>query len=410
MPDWMFSEGELSSALQSNERRMRNEIDNLGEDHLLNTRQEELSEYFLQKYRVELLRIDESQIQMEYEDVQIDVSQRFGYFAYHTGRTTYVTGTRIIFHVPFSGDKALFRLRPSTFSFELPYMTVTDSEMILVYDMTPAEMEADPNEIRGNFDSQLAKLKQWLEWIESDVAPFNAALPSKVSHAISSRREKILKDKNLAETIGFPLRRKPGLTETYVAPQVKRILRPALPPPISPYKPEPILEAEEYEYILTILNSMAVTMERNPKVFSGMDEESLRHFFLAVLNSHYEGQATGETFNYEGKTDILVRVEGKNIFVAECKFWKGQESLTGAIDQLLSYATWRDTKTAILVFNREVRMSTVLPKIPAIVTGHANFVREIPCESETGFRYVLRHRDDPDRELTLTVLVFDVPA
>ena len=56
---------------------------------------------------------------------------------------------------------------------------------------------------------------------------------------------------------------------------------------------------------------MAQVMERSPSAFSTMDEESLRSHFLVQLNGHYEGQATGETFNYEGKTDILIRSEGK---------------------------------------------------------------------------------------------------
>jgi len=45
-----------------------------------------------------------------------------------------------------------------------------------------------------------------------------------------------------------------------------------------------------------------------------MDEESIRQHFLVQLNGQYEGQATGETFNFEGKTDILVRSEGKKHF------------------------------------------------------------------------------------------------
>jgi hypothetical protein len=128
------------------------------------------------------------------------------------------------------------------------------------------------------------------------------------------------------------------------------------------------------------------------------------------LNGQYEGQATGETFNFEGKTDILIRVEGKNIFIAECKFWDGPESLRKTIDQLLGYATWRDTKTAILVFNRAKNFSAVLAKIPEVIKAHPNFMREIPYKSESGFRYVLHHRDDKSRELTLTILAFEVPS
>ena len=116
---------------------------------------------------------------------------------------------------------------------------------------------------------------------------------------------------------------------------------------------------DDYEYILSVLSNMVIVMERSPRAFRDMSEEDLRTHFLVPLNGHYEGQATGETFNYEGKTDILIRVDGRNIFIAECKFWTGPKGLTKALDQLLGYTSWRDTKAALLIFNRGRNMSTV---------------------------------------------------
>ena len=180
-------------------------------------------------------------------------------------------------------------------------------------------------------------------------------------------------------------------------------------PTMSPAKPEPVLNMAEYEHILQIVSNMVTVMERSPKAFVGMQEEDLRTHFLVQLNGQYEGQATGETFNADGKTDILIRVDNKNIFIAECKFWKGEERFKEAIDQLLGYTSWRDTKTAILLFNRNKDTSSVLAKIPKIVESHTDYVRKLNYNSETGFRFVMQHSSDKNRELTLTVLVFDVP-
>lgn len=55
--------------------------------------------------------------------------------------------------------------------------------------------------------------------------------------------------------------------------------------------------------------------ELSPHAFLDMGEEDLRSHFLVQLNGAFEGQATGETFNFQGKTDILIRVEGKNILL-----------------------------------------------------------------------------------------------
>ena len=151
-------------------------------------------------------------------------------------------------------------------------------------------------------------------------------------------------------------------------------------------------------------------MERSPNAFKSIDEESLRSHFLVQLNGHYEGQATGETFNYSGKTDILLRVDGKNIFIGECKYWSGPKETHQTLDQLLSYSSWRDTKVALIIFNRKRNFSTVLEAITPTVEAHPNFKRSLAISGETRFRFVIAHRDDPAREMIVTVLAFDVPS
>jgi hypothetical protein len=127
------------------------------------------------------------------------------------------------------------------------------------------------------------------------------------------------------------------------------------------------------------------------------------------LNGHFEGQATGETFNYQGKTDILIRSEGKNIFIGECKFWSGPKKLIETIDQLLGYSSWRDTKVAIIVFNRKKDFTKVLESIQVTSETHSNYKRQLESKSETIFRYIFAHKDDQNRELFLTIMAFDVP-
>jgi hypothetical protein len=176
------------------------------------------------------------------------------------------------------------------------------------------------------------------------------------------------------------------------------------------FSPEPELQFEVYEQILNTLRNMVLVMERSPRAFSNMGEEDLRTHFLVQLNGQYEGLATGETFNYEGKTDILIRVDGKNVFIAECKFWKGPKALKSTIDQLLGYLSWRDTKAAILIFNRNKDFSVVLSQIPTVLENHPNFKRHIHHNNrETEFRSILHSNTDKNRELVVTILVFDIP-
>ena len=386
---------------------MADEISSLSEECVLNTSPEELCDYFVEKYRVAPLVMDESGIQADYGDTQIDVSQRVDYAVFDRSRPTHVTGTRITFFVPFSGDPELFKYRPSTFSLNLLQGVVRGNELVFVYERTTQEA---PN-IGSEFDRELQSVQQHLSRISDQVERFNSTIRPKVSQQIGARREKLLQDRGIIEGLGFPLKRRSRVPTTYASPEVKRRIVPQLPPVSTmPYRPEPTLAMDEYEHILSVISNMVMVMERSLSAFRTMGEEDLRQHFLMQLNGQYEGQATGETFNYGGKTDILVRAEGRNIFIAECKFWTGPAGLSEALDQLLAYTSWRDTKTALLVFNRETTMSTVLQRIPQAVREHANYKTDLNYDSESGFRYVFSHRDDPDRELTVTILAFDVPA
>jgi hypothetical protein len=181
-------------------------------------------------------------------------------------------------------------------------------------------------------------------------------------------------------------------------------------PKAGSYAPEPELRPETYEEILRVIKSLSLTMERSPSAFATMGEEHLRDHILVSLNGQFEGAATSETFNRSGKTDILIRVKDRNIFIAECKFWDGPKSLTAAVDQVLSYLSWRDTKVALIVFNRRKDVSAVLAAIPETVSQHPLFKKQLEYKAEGAFRFLFGQKDDRNRDLILTVLVFDVPG
>lgn len=132
---------------------------------------------------------------------------------------------------------------------------------------------------------------------------------------------------------------------------------------------------------------MTLVMERSPSAFSTMDEEALRQHFLVQLNGQFDGQATGETFNLNGKTAISLREGSRSAFIAECKFWKGPKKIAEAIDQLLGYTAWRDSKTAILVLNRGTSTTTVLSGIREVCVAQPNLKRVVEGPHQSSFRY-----------------------
>lgn len=76
------------------------------------------------------------------------------------------------------------------------------------------------------------------------------------------------------------------------------------------------------------------------------------------------GTATAETFNKEGKTDILLKAADRtNVFVAECAIWSGKSDFQDKIDQLFGYLTWTDSKAAVVLFVDRQEMETIAGRI-----------------------------------------------
>jgi hypothetical protein len=293
------------------------------------------------------------------------------------------------------------------FTLNPPAGKVQNGELVLRIEGT----DLTPEQVRAEIDRALVHIENCLINLRTNVQDLNNSIATIARNAIEQRRQKLLGDRSLVSSLGFKMKERQGAPRTYVAPEVRRKLSRALPPAsTTPYKPEPTLSVPDYEYILSVIENMAKVMELSPSAFVSMDEESLRSHFLVQLNGHYEGQATGETFNYEGKTDILIRSDGRNIFIAECKYWGGAKKLLETLDQLLGYSSWRDTKVAVIVFNRNKDFSKVLKTIQETTRIHSNCKRDLGPQSETNFRYIFSHRDDASREMTLTVLTFDVPS
>jgi hypothetical protein len=148
--------------------------------------------------------------------------------------------------------------------------------------------------------------------------------------SVEARRERLLADRNLVANLPFKISaRRPDSKQTYVAPVQRKPLQVQRPKTAEAFKPEPTLAEVDYQHILSVIEGMTQTMERNPTTFAKLDEEALRDMYLVPLNGHFEGAATGETFNAAGKTDILIRMEDRNIFIkrTDCSSSASKRSL-----------------------------------------------------------------------------------
>ncbi|MFT7412575.1 MAG: hypothetical protein ACI9J4_000937 [Paraglaciecola sp.] len=128
-----------------------------------------------------------------------------------------------------------------------------------------------------------------------------------------------------------------------------------------------------------------------------------------MLEPNFNGSATGETFNKTGKTDILLRHENSNVFIGECKFWRGQKSFLATISQLLGYLTWRDSKAAVIMFVPNKDFSSAVDIAKSSVNEHSNFIKFVNEKDETWFNYEFHLNGDRNRSVKIAVMLYHTP-
>lgn len=394
----LFHEGDLSELLRSQHRAMLSEIDEVAESDLLNADERAWAKELGERYQVRVpTLLDGERYVEEVGEVTIetlDGKQR--------------PGKSVLLHFPFDGDVLIFTKQPSVWEPCAFGVHIWNDALVL-----PAEfVSGEKPEFASTITALTKYVEQHLDRARADVEDHNKFRASLALHAINDRKARLLADqKNLAE-VGIPVRKRGDAPKTYSAPGIVRREAPERPPRKEgqPARAlEPVLEAAFYEHISQLVRSTSRAIERTPERFKAWDEEALRDLYLVMLNSHYEGAAVGEAFQAKGKTDILVRQDDRNVFVGECKWWSGKAAFTGAIDQLFSYTTWRDTKLALVVFVKTKELTPTMTKGKDALGSHPQFIAWEPGSGEeTELRAEMTWPGDAARRATLSVFFVHV--
>ncbi len=317
---------------------------------------------------------------------------------------------RVSLFIPCSGDTNLLRVyhRTRPIPMTRPRYTVSLSTGLITLNIVVRQHELIEetakirNEIFTHADKYLPNIQNMM------LVHYNPRFRQFAMSAVRNRK-KDLEEKQKVKTgfsaLGFPIRKRTDEPAQVFVPVERKFL--ALPES-KRGEENKYLEKKAYDDILATITAMGHGIERSPDTFKDMEEEDIRMILLIGLNAIYEGKATGETFNGHGKTDILIRVGDKNIFIAECLVWRGEVYFKSKIEpQLFNYSMWRDTKTALIVFNRNKNFSAVVAQMREILLKHPQCIQEVERIGTTT-KYLFRRHDDPAQQFHLTALAFDV--
>jgi predicted nucleic-acid-binding protein len=406
----LFEQGYIGNYLDRLKQLAREEVKGISSESMYSCSIEELREKLIEKYTLEIpvLKIEDLYMD-EPEETTLYYQQRDFFSDGMVSASK--KALKFTVCIPYEGKPTLFHYHPSshTISDDLS-VEIQNGLLCLKYE----QEISDSAQIETLYKGHIAIIEQNLRNLTHDVNPYNDQIRTIIDSALVEREKEVGHAKAIIADIKIPIKRRGDIPNTYAIPEIKRKSPIAA---LAKFKasenPEPTLAQEEYEYILTVIKDMSLAMERSPQTFKKLTEPEIRDFFIILLNGHYQGMATGETFNGAGKTDILVRYENANAFIGECKIWSGQKDFSAAIDQLFGYVTWRDTKTALIIFNKGKDLTDVLEKIDSTVKSHANYKSEgqlssAELKSESILNYKFSHPSDLGKEVIVTVLAYQV--
>lgn len=402
----LFSSQSAYDIFQTYLKDIKTELESKSNDYILNVDVNTWREYIINKYDFIPLTV--------YTDKATDTYKGKGQRQEDSryGETFTIDEYRFEVSVPFTGWSYLFCLRPSSFLMDsLSVETPNGDSGLISYTFNLTQQ--DENKFKREKDRFLHLLNTNTININKDLVAFKQAVPNLFNSHYEHLRNKVIAEANFFERLNININ-----TNTDKIYKVPVIEKRTIPEPLVDRKMKtfstdvPTLDDKVYDDILEIIYTFFKSVEKKPSTYSVLDEEGLRDYVLPVLETRYNNTTvTGETFNKGGRTDILMRYkDGTNLFIAECKFWKGEASIDETVNQLFErYLTWRDSKVAIIFFVNNKEFSKVLNVLKVATPKHPYFLREQGIRGESSFSYIFHFPTDNAKYVYVEVMAFHFP-
>jgi|SRR5690554_50032 len=402
----VFGERELRDFLEASKANVTYSIESEKDDYILNVNEDDYVAHKVSEATVENLEIHVDDIYASSSEQMIPAERFPRDFHVYSGKS--YKKDVIKFHVPISGNSQLLHCIPSSRILWTMEIEVDRDEFCFEI----INFRDDADEIVRRKDENIRSILQQYKNVKAEVEKANASLEQHVRNAFSMRKQRIQKSSGVLASLGVPIKKSSAAPATFSVPAPQKRKKPILNKPSvkeAGFSPEPSLDQSTYLDILKLIHDVGKEFERLPSLYAGKEEEHLRDHFLMMLEPNFEGSATGETFNKTGKTDILLRHEGSNVFIGECKFWKGEKSFLATISQLLGYLTWRDSKAAVIMFVPNKDFSSVVETAKEASPKHSNYLKYVDEKDETWFNYEFHLDDDRNRVVKLAVMLYHTP-
>lgn len=416
----LFNDQTTSNFIKEQENDIINTIKDLSDDEIMTRDLNELKNYFYDKFYIEPITVFKDNITSQIAKSQKEEHNplySMNISIYEEESYYFVDSYKITYSIPFSGRIALLYLKPSMSilsRFEIDRIENSNPDcypcIICSININQKKLESkdDPNAfLDAEFKREYNKHFDMIGNVNNDISKYNNRLESFILKQLEERKSKADNLSVLLKKLNIPLKENPNAPQLQVLPLTLKKISKSFPKEKITEKNWEISD-EDYLHIKIIISNASSSFERAPSAYQKLSEEELRDILLANLNTHYNSLATGETFSKKGKTDIRIQFENKAAFIGECKLWHGISEFEKAIKQLISYTTWRDVKTSLIVFNKNNKdFNSIIRKVEEFIKDNSLFVNS-KCISKNEWQCTIRRDENSSELLQLHIILCDI--
>lgn len=410
-----FTGKEVNDFVKEIHEKMKQEVLELKDSEILTCDFEQWADYLASKYYIEPIKLFEDNIDKTMSEAKVKRYNHWARTSSYEPEYYMIDGYRITFVIPFDGNEKLLQLKPSTFkmtSFEVasmqgPYDNSCGSfSLEFFYTAQELQEKTNVNEfVESKFKHEFENYRKMITYVNSEVEQYNKGIRSNALQLLDTRKKKATSYAALSQSLNIPMKLSSNAPNIVPLPLKHVVRQPISKPTSKPLSKDYCIADDDYRNIVNIIHNVCASMEATARTFNNTGEEEIRDFILATLGTHYVNMVTGETFRKVGKTDIHIVFENKAAFIGECKIWHGIKKFEEAIEQLFGYSTWKDTKTALIVFNKENKdFVSIQQNVLSWIKSNA---KRYEVKNGNIWSCVL-HREDTNTDVQVAIALYDI--
>ena len=148
----LFSKGDIFNVIQHQKEEFKKAFQKVSNDELDHDTPGAIAR-LVEQFDINVPVLHDDQKVAEARETQVDVSRDPMRMIRNRSQPFYVAGSEIKFIIPFSGDAALFDVRPSTFTLSPPWGNVESGELHLIYSTANAQFNLETQAERPSLRS-----------------------------------------------------------------------------------------------------------------------------------------------------------------------------------------------------------------------------------------------------------------